>query len=85
MGGLAVLELRFEGGGLCVAARPAGASNLIRRVVMTQLKVWQFRAWTESRWLSIGGRVRTMISALHLRLEDLLDFCINTKGASTYN
>lgn len=79
------LELRFEECGLCVAARHATSPNLIRRIAKMQLRVWQFRAWTESRWLSIGGRARVMISALHLGLEDLVSFCISTKGASSYH
>lgn len=82
---LAELQLRFEDGCLCVAAAHAGDPHIIRKVVRAQLRAWQFSAWTESRWLSIGGRARTMILCTILGIKDLVRFCIETKGASTYN
>ena len=79
------MELRFEGGCLCVARRFEGDRDIIKRVVRAQMRVWQFRSWTESRWLSIGGRARTYVACKLLGLPDLVDFCINTKNCSSYH
>lgn len=82
---LLFLEMRFEDGLLCVAAKHANNPRIIRLVTKVQLKVWQFRAWTESRWLSIGPSARTLVVSVILGLDKLVRFCIDTKGCSKYH
>ena len=78
------LELRWEDGSLCVAERHRGSLSVVRQVVKAQLRSWQFRVWTESRWLSIGGRARSMILCCLLGITDLVSFCLTTKKVSGY-
>ena len=82
---LVELQLRWENGALCIAKRhEESAATAMRQVVKSQLRLWQFRAWTASRWLSLGGRARTMISCCLLGLPDLVQYCLTTKGVSAY-
>lgn len=49
------LQLRFRDGRLLVAAKHEGTEGLIDLLLGVLLKTWQFRRWSESRWLSLGG------------------------------
>jgi hypothetical protein len=63
---LAQLQLRWEDGALCIAVSEQHNDNVISLVVVALMKVWQFREWSDSRWLTIGPCSRTMAGALIL-------------------
>ena len=65
---LVALQLRIENGCLKVASELQHKPGVVGRVARVQLQLWQFRAWAESRWLSIGGRAPLLYSLLHHRL-----------------
>ena len=77
------LELRFEEGCMCVAKRHAESADTMKRIVHAQVRFWQFKVFTESRWLSVGPRARGMVSSLLLGLHDFVVFCIQVKNCST--
>ncbi|CAK0826209.1 unnamed protein product [Prorocentrum cordatum] len=79
------LQLRAEGTNVCVAAKCRGDARVIRRVVKCQLRLWQFRAWSESRWLSIGGQARRLMACLIVGIGALVEYCLTVKGQPTYN
>lgn len=77
------LQLRFRGGRLLVAAKHKSTGGLIDLLLGLLLKTWQFRRWSESRWLSLGGSCRVLARSLFFGIEDLVDFIIGA-GESTY-
>ena len=79
------LELRYMDGMLCVAKRHSSDPDIMRRIVRAEVRHWQLKAFTESRWLSLGPNARCMAASLMLGLDSLVSFCINEKGCSQYN
>ena len=61
---LMALQLRYDGTHLCIAARFRDHPESAQLVTTLLLALWQFREWTDSRWLSMGKTSRTMAIAM---------------------
>ena len=79
------LQLRYTDGGLRVAARHAEDPQVMRRTVRAQLRLWQFRTWSESRWLGIGARARSMTALCLVGIQGLVSFILDTKKGSAFH
>jgi hypothetical protein len=79
------LQLRYVDGGLYVAARHAEDPHLIKRIVRAHLRLWQFRTWSESRWLGIGARARNMVALCLVGIQGLVGFILDTKKVGPYH
>jgi hypothetical protein len=78
------LQLRFLGGRLYVSSSCSGRPDLTDLVMSTLLSVWKFVRFTESRFLTTGSSSRTMIAALLLGLEDMVQFIVNETNSSKF-
>ena len=72
---VAELHLRWHSQSkkLLVAAKHASDLGLVEKISFVLLSVMKFRRFTESRWLTIGESCRTMVCALLLGLESLVE------------
>ncbi|CAE8697185.1 unnamed protein product [Polarella glacialis] len=70
-----ILQIRFN----CIAQRLEIAESarslpdLIGAIVSTLMSVWQFRQFTDSRWLTVGDAGRTIAAGLLTGLDSLVD------------
>ena len=78
------LHIRWQGDRLCVAKAHLYNERVVSLVVAALMRVWQFREWTDSRWLTIGPSSRTMVAALLLGLEGLVEWVLKQPGVSSY-
>ena len=69
---LAELQLRWEEGRLAVATHCLESESLFDRITSCVLAVWRFRAFTDSRWCTVGDSCRSLVAALCLGLEPLM-------------
>ena len=79
-----VLELRFEGGRICVTRECCHMEDLTALVECTLMSVWKFQKWTTSRFLSVGSSSRTVVAGLLTGLEDLVTFIRTEQKGSLY-
>ena len=78
------LQLRFEGGRLCVSASASGRADLVDLVVTALSSAWAFRRWCESRFLTAGAQARTMVAAMLMGIEDFVAFILADEHASKF-
>lgn len=79
------LELRFSRGRLRVSPRYANEERLPGIITTVMMKAWSFKTWTDSRWVSMGASSRTLLASAILGLEDLVQFILASRRASSYN
>lgn len=46
--------------------------DLVSGIESCLMKMWQFRKFTESRWLTVGSSSRVLVAALLTGLDDLV-------------
>ena len=78
------LELRWEFGSLCVHARHRDDTTIIQRIEMILLMVWDFREWTDSRWLTLGPCCRSLRAATLLGLDSLVHYTLQQPHVSGF-
>lgn len=81
---LADLQLRWQGGRLCVAARLEHEADSMNKISACLMKAWQFREFSESRWVSFGNSSRSVLASIVLGLEPYVKFIIEETKSSDY-
>ena len=73
---LAELGLICVHGSLLVDPRFQGDGAVLQRIVVLLLKVWEFREWTDSRWLSLGPACKSLTSSRLLGMPALVAYVL---------
>ena len=84
---IAHLHLRWEPSRqkLWVAAKHSEDLGLVEKVSFVLMSVMKFRRFTESRWLTLGESSRTLLCALLLGLDGLVELTRKDPAASDYH
>lgn len=77
-------QLRFESGELRIAESFKDRMDTPQVIMTLLLKAWDFRTWSDSRWISLGKSCRTLVLSLLLGLQDLVGFVLKQPHTSTY-
>lgn len=77
------LEARWSDGKLKISTRFERDEDIFDRLSAVFLQVWQFPAFSDSRWATLGPSMRSLLSSLLLGLEPFVEHCI-LNGCSKY-
>ena len=64
---------------LNVSAQFRNDLDVVDRVTVILLHIFEFRKFSDSRWLSLGSSMRTLVASMVFGLEELKSFGIHTK------
>lgn len=78
------LELRYESGVLKVHPRWQHHPDLPDMVMNVMLHIWQWRRFSDSRWISLGGSCRSLLGSLLVGLKDFVGEVLQQPGVSTF-
>eukprot|EP00971_Amphidinium_carterae_P341469 6480271-Amphidinium_carterae.2 len=78
------LQVRFVEGRLLVASSWQDKDDLSETVAYCLLYLFRFRSFTESRWLSLGCTAQTLVGALYVGLEVLVQMIRTAPHSSDY-
>ena len=78
------LQLRWEDGGLCVHPRHRNQPDIISRIEVVLLKLWGFKEWTDSRWLTLGPACKCLTAARITGLDALVKYICSQTKVSLY-
>jgi hypothetical protein len=78
------LQLRWEDGGLCVHPRHRNQPSIISRIEVVLLKLWYFKEWTDSRWLTMGPACKVLTAAKITGLDALVKYICSQPKTSLY-
>ena len=78
------LQIRYDSGQLCVATKWEGNPQLLQTATTVLLGVWQFSAWSESRWCTLGGCCRSVLAAMVMGMCSIADHTRTKPGDSQY-
>ena len=67
-----------------VATRHAADAQIHDRVTVALLHVWKFRKFSDSRWVTLGPSMRTLLASLLLGLKEYVDYCIGVAKCKPY-
>ena len=71
-------------GKLYVAAEFDGSDGIFDRLNVFLVQLWQFRTFSDSRWLTFGSSARTLLASMLLGLEEYVRYCLDVKHCSRY-
>lgn len=77
-------QVRWESGGLYVAARFEGDPDILNLVSTALLSIWRYDKWSASRWISIGPVCRALAASMATGLRDLVGFVRKQPHTSEY-
>lgn len=60
------LGIRWEGSHLKVAAKFKDSADVYNTIAVVLLQTWQFRAFSDSPWITLGSSRRTLLSSMLL-------------------
>ena len=72
--------MRFEAPYIVVARKFENDNGLLDRLEMVMLYMLQFRRFTDSRWISLGGSARTLLAAVVVGLDGLFEAVMSNPG-----
>lgn len=78
------LELRFDDGHLKVHPRWEADAQLPDMIMNAILFAWQWKKFSESRWMSLGASCQSLLGSLLLGLQDLVGEVLLQPGVCTY-
>lgn len=78
------LQLRFADGRLRVATAMKNRDDCAQMIMVALTSLWRFRAWTDSRWASMGPTSHRMVLAFLAGMDDLIAFLQHNKMISEY-
>ena len=78
------LQLMALDGRICVAESARHLPDLVGMITATLLAAWDFRRWTESRFLTVGHCARGVVAALLTGLQGLVSFIKADPSASLF-
>lgn len=81
---LSTLQIRFAEGRLYLAADLESDPAALDRATAALLHLWQFRAWSDSRWCGIGASARALLGCLLCGLPSLVSDIISDPTVSKY-
>lgn len=70
------LVVVWHDGKLKVSARHQFDEALLSRLSVAYLETWQFGAFSDSRWVTLGPSMRTRLTSLLLGLEAYIQYCL---------
>lgn len=65
----------WHDGKLKVSARYQFDEALFNRLPVVYLETWQFEAFSDSRWVTLGPSLRTLLASLLLGLDACIQYC----------
>lgn len=81
---LQLLQMRFSGGRLRIASAMREHPESAQLITTCLVAVWEFRQWTDSRWITMGFSGRRMTAALILGMDSLVATLREQKLLSEY-
>lgn len=79
------MQIRFEGGSLCLAASLADDDTAVDRATAALLHLWRFRPWSDSRWCGVGASSRALLGCLLCGMESLVSDIMKDPDLSKYH
>ena len=79
------LQLRWEDGSLCVHPRHQSQVGIIKRIEVILLKLWGFKDWTDSRWLTMGPQCKCLIAARLTGIDSLVRYTCGLPHVSDFH
>ena len=81
---LVSLRVLFRDGKLQVAEDAKADAQLWDKLTVALLQVMRFQKYSESRWLTVGGTMRTLVASILLGLSSLVEHTRSDPSASDY-
>ena len=69
---LSSMQLRWQDQRLCIATHMLEEESVLERVTSCFLAIWRFKAFTDSRWCTVGDSCRSLVASLALGMEELM-------------
>ena len=77
------MQVRWHDGRLKVSEKFLGCDDVYDQLSIICLQMWQFHTFSESRWVTLGSSMRTLLGCMVLGLGDLVQHCLDS-GCSKY-
>ena len=78
------LQIRWEDGALKILPSFRDNPEVYNFVTVVLLQAWSFRQFSDSRWLTLGASMRTLLVSVMLGLQAYVDFLLDDVGCSRY-
>ena len=81
---LVMLDIRYEGGQICLGERMRAYGNLYGLLFAIYLAVFKFSKFSATRWLGATSSCKTLVAAWKLGIHELCEGCRREKLESEY-
>ena len=79
------LQIRFSNGVLKISDAYVDESQLPQRIATALLALWEFRAWSETRWCGMGRTCRLLVANILTGLPAIVQMILDDPEQSSYH